>query len=199
MFKDKYYGRDLTVDGFHRALHCFLHSGTHLRSDIIPDLVEMLRQLKEQVAKQDSFRFFSSSLLIIYDGRVDGPTDLPKSSQEEKFRREGGGLSGGEGVRGSECEGVCGGRCDTGEGREGAATANHEPNTSKSCDKHTHNGPSRNLTEARKFVDVRMIDFAHTTHSLCLQDPVKYSGPDQGCILGLDTLISAFKSMEDKS
>ena len=54
---------------------------------------------------------------------------------------------------------------------------------------------TRQLEDARQLVDVRMIDFAHATHSMCVRDPIKYSGPDEGYILGLDTLISAFRTL----
>ena len=68
--------------------------------------------------------------------------------------------------------------------------------TQSSQDQHSSpNGLRTCLEDARKVVDVRMIDFAHTTHSKCVQDPIKYSGPDEGYILGLDTLISAFTAL----
>lgn len=51
------------------------------------------------------------------------------------------------------------------------------------------------LDNARKLVDVRMIDFAHATNCLCEQDTIRYSGPDEGYILGLNTLISAFQTI----
>ena len=54
---------------------------------------------------------------------------------------------------------------------------------------------ARQLEDARQLVDVRMIDFAHATHSMCVRDPIKYSGPDEGYILGLNTLISAFRTL----
>jgi inositol-hexakisphosphate kinase len=72
-FKDKYYGRELDPVGFHRALRDFLHNGSHLRTDIIPILIKMLSQLRVMIKSQDSFRFFSSSLLIMYDGRTTPP------------------------------------------------------------------------------------------------------------------------------
>ena len=52
-----------------------------------------------------------------------------------------------------------------------------------------------NIHETRKTVDVRMIDFAHVTHSGYSDDLVQYSGPDDGYIVGLNTVISAFEGM----
>lgn len=39
-------------------------------------------------------------------------------------------------------------------------------------------------------IDLRMIDFAHSTCSTLLDD-VRYIGPDDGYLLGLDFLISS--------
>lgn len=44
-------------------------------------------------------------------------------------------------------------------------------------------------------VDVKMIDFAHSTHK-ALDDPVVYSGPDKGFLFGLEKLIAMLKSIE---
>ena len=44
-------------------------------------------------------------------------------------------------------------------------------------------------------VDVRIIDFAHSTHR-GLSDPVSYTGPDSGFIFGLENMISILKNIE---
>ena len=195
MFKDKYYGRELTVEGFHKALRFFLHSGFRVRRDIIPTLVATLCQLKERVAKQDSYRFFSSSLLIIYDGRIGQPPVDPSGDGDKSCKERTCVCddetrlpcsSSREGVRVTECEGV---RCETGE--RGERTINDHTKPPITSESHL----SQTLEERRRLVDVRMIDFAHTTHINCQQDPVKYHGSDNGYILGLDTLISAFRTM----
>lgn len=53
--------------------------------------------------------------------------------------------------------------------------------------------PPSNMPEP--FVDVRIIDFAHSTHK-GLEDPVVYTGPDQGFLFGLENMISLLKSIE---
>jgi hypothetical protein len=231
MFKDKYYGRELSADGFHRALRTFLHSGLCLRTDLLPTLIQMLCQLRETLGRQDSFRFFSSSLLIMYDGRVARPAANLVPEQERLDRNWAGDLEnslkttlpsspglGGDwtttGLRGDQET-----RCDEGERTldrksqemnlphefqshkdhhsthgESEHHSTHGESDHHRCS-HSDNPPSLNLEEARRLVDVRMIDFAHTTHARCRQDPVKYTGPDDGYILGLTTLISAFQSM----
>jgi inositol-hexakisphosphate kinase len=45
-------------------------------------------------------------------------------------------------------------------------------------------------------VDVRMIDFAHSTHS-GYKDSKKHSGPDNGYLFGLENLIKIFKEIKN--
>jgi len=116
------------------ALKEFVHDGTSYRIDIIPIIITNLKELREMVSRQHSYRFYSSSLLILYDGDKTTPTHSVT----------------------------------------GADTA-----------------PK---------VLVRMIDFAHTTCSRdgYQSDPIQYSGPDEGYVLGLTSLISAFQSHLDQ-
>lgn len=46
----------------------FFHNGERLRTDVFPSLLDQLTRLLSVVSQLDSFRFFTSSLLIIYDG-----------------------------------------------------------------------------------------------------------------------------------
>ena len=50
-------------------------------------------------------------------------------------------------------------------------------------------------TPVEPSVDVRIIDFAHSTHQ-GLADPVSYTGPDSGFIFGLENMISILKNIE---
>ncbi|XP_067387716.1 inositol hexakisphosphate kinase 3 [Emydura macquarii macquarii] len=67
--KDKYYGRKLSPDGFRQALYQFFHNGNSLRTDLLEPIVSQLKALLSVIEKQSSYRFYSSSLLIIYDGQ----------------------------------------------------------------------------------------------------------------------------------
>lgn len=70
-YQDKYFGRSIsTADEFKRSLVAFLDNGSQIRADLLPQLLSELRQLREIVQKLDSFRFFASSLLLLYDGDV---------------------------------------------------------------------------------------------------------------------------------
>ena len=132
-YRDKYYGRSLDRKGFTEALKEFVFDGSSYRTDIIPKILHNLHQLRELIGKQNGYRFYSSSLLVLYDG--DQSSVIPS-----------------------------------------AATATAVSNTF-----------------------VRMIDFAHTTCPLegYQTDPVQYSGPDEGYVLGLNSIISVFQSHLD--
>ncbi|XP_078465825.1 inositol hexakisphosphate kinase 2-like isoform X1 [Lampetra planeri] len=124
---DKYIGRKLSVNGFKETLTQFFRNGQRLRKELLEPVLRKLSELRVALERQDSYRFYSSSLLIIYEG------------QEE---------------------------CRVGNGHGDEATG----------------------ALAAK-VDVRMIDFAHTTCRTFLDDPVAYDGPDENCIIGLCSLI----------
>lgn len=66
--RDKYYGRKLSVDGFKEGIIQFLHNGNRLRTDAILPLVEKLEDLKATLLTLDTYRFYTSSLLLSYEG-----------------------------------------------------------------------------------------------------------------------------------
>lgn len=68
--RNKYYGRGLSIDGFRQALYQYLHNGKALRQDLFEPILNKLRSLKAVLERQASYRFYSSSLLIIYEGQV---------------------------------------------------------------------------------------------------------------------------------
>lgn len=70
--RNKYYGRGLSIDGFRQALYQYLHNGKALRQDLFEPVLNKLRSLKAVLERQASYRFYSSSLLIIYEGQVRG-------------------------------------------------------------------------------------------------------------------------------
>ncbi|KAK7101128.1 hypothetical protein V1264_023967 [Littorina saxatilis] len=68
---DKAEGRRLGKDGFREAMRNFLFNGRHIRRDLIPSLLHRLRNLQTAIAELPSYRFYSSSLLVVYDGADD--------------------------------------------------------------------------------------------------------------------------------
>ncbi|XP_032796234.2 uncharacterized protein LOC116932574 isoform X1 [Daphnia magna] len=66
--RDKYFGRRLDADGLRKALVQFFASGGARRSAIIDAILERLKLLRKVIEQQETFRFYSSSLLIVYEG-----------------------------------------------------------------------------------------------------------------------------------
>lgn len=80
---DKYAGRQFDEENFSLSLYLFLHNGNRLLVELIPLIIERLQQLYKVVLERPSFRFYASSLLICYDGKVDyqtlSPGETPKN------------------------------------------------------------------------------------------------------------------------
>ncbi|KAK9873191.1 hypothetical protein WA026_021424 [Henosepilachna vigintioctopunctata] len=66
--KDKYWGRELNEEGFQNALCKFFDNGYGLRVTVIRKVIAKLEQLRQVIEKQSSYRFYSCSLLIVYEG-----------------------------------------------------------------------------------------------------------------------------------
>uniref|UniRef100_A0A224XFD9 Kinase n=1 Tax=Panstrongylus lignarius TaxID=156445 RepID=A0A224XFD9_9HEMI len=70
--RDKYWGRELDEDGFKGALYKFFHNGYSLNKLAISKVISRLDKLRAAIEKQSSYRFYSCSLLITYEGSVEG-------------------------------------------------------------------------------------------------------------------------------
>ncbi|KAJ2722964.1 inositol polyphosphate kinase kcs1 [Coemansia sp. Benny D115] len=78
LFQDKYYGRSLNKFTFQRSLLEFLDNGQDVMAFLIPALLVKLRSLYRTVEQMHGFRFFGSSLLLVYDGDAAAQAaDLP--------------------------------------------------------------------------------------------------------------------------
>ena len=158
-------------EDFYQALKEFLFNGRCYRRDVVPGLLIMLRGLRDVIRQQDSFRFFTSSLLIVYDGAR--REEMEENKAEEDWY------------------------CSS---REGGIRNSHDATVAKAVDCTGQVEPvqpdnsGRDLQRLRKQVDVRMIDFANSTH-LGMPDQSTYPGPDEGYIQGLTTLINAYESI----
>ncbi|KAI9255968.1 hypothetical protein BY458DRAFT_519721 [Sporodiniella umbellata] len=67
-YQDKYYGRTLTSDTFRDTLQAYLDNGKGCQIQHIPVIVRKLRRLARIVKTMHDYRFYASSLLMIYDG-----------------------------------------------------------------------------------------------------------------------------------
>ncbi|XP_017148807.2 uncharacterized protein LOC108159760 isoform X2 [Drosophila miranda] len=77
--RDKYWGRELKEDGFKKALHDFFYNGFRLRIRVIRKILQRLLQMRRVIEKQSSYRFYSCSLLIVYEGFEENPMAYPPS------------------------------------------------------------------------------------------------------------------------
>lgn len=241
--RNKFYGRTLSVSSFQQALTQFLHNGARFRSDVLPVLIRRLEDLWNALARQETIRLYTTSLLLLYEGddceadtssglkRIDSlkghesdkllkqesakKTNLPS---EDALRR----TSSAESLTSYE---ECVKSVTTLRRRSSAANfdsismpSESSSNTSSDsiifedcCDAIRRN--SKTLADSllvRSFstksdsssivsepsVDVKMIDFEHSTHK-SLDDPIVYTGPDRGFLFGLEKLIEMLKAIEN--
>lgn len=131
----------------------FVFNGQTHRLDVAQEITKKLTKLKNVISKLNTYRFFSSSLLILYEGE-DNPLNQ-----------------------------------DTG------ISQNTVPILMTNLDGINPTPAAQTLDYKPPLVDVRMIDFANLTHSGFVNDPVTYDGPDEGYMLGLNTLIKLYESI----
>ena len=67
-YYNKYAGRSINPLNFKRHIRDFLHNGARPRATLIPAIVASLERLHTLVSGLPTWRFYASSLLIIYDG-----------------------------------------------------------------------------------------------------------------------------------
>lgn len=186
MFMNKYHGRKLTLAGFKEALYQFFHNGHRLRHELLSPVLRRLREMQAALEACESYRFYSSSLLIIYDG------DPPRAPTRPRHR---GGEEGDEDEPSDEEEeeeGAFGFPRSSSAG-VGAGVSGGSSNSGGSRSSHSAGEASSPV------VDVRMIDFAHTTCRHYGEDSVVHEGQDSGFIFGLQNLITIISELEDHS
>eukprot|EP00188_Purpureofilum_apyrenoidigerum_P006116 Plantae.Rhodophyta-Purpureofilum_apyrenoidigerum.ctg894.p1 GENE.Plantae.Rhodophyta-Purpureofilum_apyrenoidigerum.ctg894~~Plantae.Rhodophyta-Purpureofilum_apyrenoidigerum.ctg894.p1 ORF type:complete len:331 (+),score=45.91 Plantae.Rhodophyta-Purpureofilum_apyrenoidigerum.ctg894:372-1364(+) len=71
LFRDKYYGRKLRAEDLLGSLVEFFNNGERIRFDIARKCLESLQVLLWHLEKQKHFFFYSSSMLIVYEGSDD--------------------------------------------------------------------------------------------------------------------------------
>uniref|UniRef100_A0A8C4TL48 Kinase n=1 Tax=Erpetoichthys calabaricus TaxID=27687 RepID=A0A8C4TL48_ERPCA len=172
IFMNKYHGRKLTVQGFKEALYQFFHNGRHLRRELFEQVLRKLTELKCVLEAQESYRFYSSSLLIIYDGKKAQHPARRRGREEEEDHSE-------ESLDDESADECAGAFAFT---PRRASSVRGSPSSGTACS-----------------VDVRMIDFAHTTCRYYGEDSVVHEGQDTGYIFGLQNLIEIIKELQDEN
>ncbi|XP_027859067.1 inositol hexakisphosphate kinase 2-like [Xiphophorus couchianus] len=195
MFMSKSHGHKLTVAEFKEALFKFFHSGRRLRRELLSPVLSRLREVQAALESCESYRFYSSSLLIIYDG----------AQRRRHFSSTEDGLSDGE-EEDDEEEVEAEPKMDEDEEEsetEGASGFPHTPApSSDSSSSGGGGGGSSSISQSRSdlrspAVDVRMIDFAHTTCRHYCEDSVVHEGKDSGYIFGIQNLITIISELEN--
>lgn len=197
--RNKYYGRSLTVDGFRQALRQFLHNGITVRFDLVPMIIAKLQKLSGILERLDAFRFYTSSLLIIYDGQDEHRAGFHYNGNMTDSKERKVCLSS------SKTSAMLEGAPAKSESKVGGVTplgvrSSSGPDSAKSMPAmkmHNCNGAAASNNK-ESFVDVRMIDFAHATHRK-LGDGCVHSGPDKGYIFGLENVVATFKALEHEN
>ncbi|XP_075997329.1 inositol hexakisphosphate kinase 2-like [Genypterus blacodes] len=216
MFMNKYHGRKLNLPGFKEALFQFFHSGHRLRRELLSPVLRRLRDMQAALEACESYRFYSSSLLIIYDGaphrkhtrrrteqglseeeeeeedeeedEVEAEPEMEEVEEEEEEEEEvdvGGALGFPHSPStSSDCSNSCSSSCSSSGSGGGSAVSQ----THLSCS-----------DSSSPVVDVRMIDFAHTTCRDFGEDSVIHEGQDSGYIFGLENLITIISELENHS
>lgn len=154
-----------------RTLYEFLHNGYGLRTDLIDPILESLRKLYATLADQNKFRFYSSSLLIMYEG-----SDYDESAEASTY------------MASSEATGPEGSHRDSTNNQYKASDTAHWDSY------HSHS--SKECPRQQCKVDVRMIDFAHATHQGFRGDRTVHTGPDNGYLFGLENIVRMFESLK---
>ena len=214
--KNKYHGQKLSEEGFKQTLWQFLHNGRRLRLDIAELIISKLEDLRSIISKLDSVRFFTSSLLILYDGY--DPCQLKPLQRESEKEKEGKPPESARGTGWSES------LAEEGSAARDGWSSKETSNTTSVGAKHPvymRDAPSSGGGKApreqisrsegeppykpksrqrnrsyKPRVDIRLIDFAHSTHN-GMGDSKLYTGPDDGITLGLDNLIKIFQDIRD--
>lgn len=67
-FFDRFWGRQFGKNEIFDAFSAYFHNGESIRHDVIPMFIEKFKEFLAVMEEQDRFRFYSSSVLLIYEG-----------------------------------------------------------------------------------------------------------------------------------
>nr|XP_039257489.1 inositol hexakisphosphate kinase 1-like [Styela clava] len=164
--RNKYFGRSLTVEGFGKTLREFFYNGYKMRIDLIQPIINNLRSLIKKLNKLPSYRFYSSSLLVMYDGMSEDVQNCGSDKISEKSNKD----------------------------FSTKASDQDETLSSREDDDNIQSTENEEIVSGSESVDVRMIDFAKSTHGN-MDASIIHKGPDKGYIFGLESLIEVLNNI----
>ncbi|XP_033731637.1 inositol hexakisphosphate kinase 2-like [Pecten maximus] len=172
---NKYHGRALDDNGLRQDLRQFFHNTGSLNIREVSRMIQKLRRLHHVLSTQDTFYFFSSSLLLFYDGYIEDYQNYDQSKQTTAYSEQ---IS----DKSEEDLSVTSSSRDLPEGckMEKADDGNFYP---FGCD------------DVSGTADARMIDFAHTVLRTDVQE--HQAGVEEGILFGLVNLIDILQSIAD--
>ncbi|ODN84162.1 hypothetical protein L202_00166 [Cryptococcus amylolentus CBS 6039] len=177
--QNKYRGREVKTSEFTSVIRAFFSDGDKLLPDHIPVLLQKLYDLAAIIYQLDGFRFYGCSLLFIYDGdkevqegysRKMGADKLGSLPEEDEEQGQGGAASAQDIQRPArdgiwqsheQLKGQGDGRSRSASRRAGSRSRSRgydQPHPLSSS--HTS---ARHQRRVRGEVNVRVVDFAHTT------------------------------------
>eukprot|EP00741_Cyanophora_paradoxa_P019440 tig00021127_g18767.t1 len=211
--RDRHFGKKLDEETFRNCVRRYFHNGSRYRTDLVPLFLDRLRKLLALFLDQREFRFYSSSLLLVYDGEEPpaGPPGAASGSRDAERGPEAG-EEGEEGEGNGHGEGSGASSCAASEAGDASSSDNSEPDAAASASASSRPsatppvplratgaagdelrkrairvGGGLQWKRRRHRVELRMIDFAHTHRALPGER-------DEGYILGLQTLVALFES-----
>jgi inositol-hexakisphosphate kinase len=73
---DKYFGSSLDEITLKEAIKNFVFDSQKYRTDVIEGLIKKLKKLRDIIGQLETYRFFSSSLLVMYEGHQEETFDI---------------------------------------------------------------------------------------------------------------------------
>jgi len=216
--RDKYYGNKLDTTGLRTVLHQFFHDGNRTRHELLVPVLKRLRSIRSILEQLRTYRFYASSLLIMYDGDPQNGSDQSAwstskntSSEKEQLSNKDASLplpkyNDSEKVDPNRINASCSSSnfksCEECHNRS-ASPPHIALDSEEECGKDidSQNIPNKNNhedSENHVRVDIRMIDFAKSTHQ-DMDSTVVHDGPDHGYIFGLTNLIKILKEFLNPS
>ena len=95
LFRDKYYGRALDAEGFERSLRDFFFDGERVVEEVVRGFIGRMEKMRRAVLQwTKGRRFYSSSLLLVYEGdrtsRGEGQGEAMERTTSTRQESEGG-------------------------------------------------------------------------------------------------------------